>query len=167
MAVTAAVCEMLVQSHIMGTIHLLPALPSTLEASGSFAGIRTRGGGKIALSWSHGNIDAVVIDIRSYHPWWGKYTEISAGFFNYIRESSESTISIISPNELVLVETINQSCVTWEEIETYQMLDFASLKGRKSSGKVKIRSYPCSIQLCSKGYSLSKCNHTISSLIQR
>jgi hypothetical protein len=172
LAITAAICEMLVQSHMMGAIHLLPALPISLQASGSFSGIRTRGSGRVSLAWSHGNIDAAVVDIKSYHPWWGNYSEASLGFFDNHPSSSESRIILISPNDLVPLHQLElghgslASCVKLEEVHGSKFYDFASRRGKKRHLQLTIRSYPCSIHLCNRINSFNSCNRTISSILR-
>lgn len=60
---TAAIAEMLVQSHA-GFVHVLPALPSDWKATGCVRGLRTRGGFVIEeLAWKDGNV--VSLKIRS------------------------------------------------------------------------------------------------------
>ena len=61
--ITAGMCEMLLQSHA-GEIAVLPALPAAWK-SGSFSGLRARGGFTIDATWSDGRPSMVrVVSVR-------------------------------------------------------------------------------------------------------
>lgn len=53
--ITAAISEMLIQSHA-GEIQLLPAIPSWWAANGSFSGLKARGGYTIDCKWENGTV---------------------------------------------------------------------------------------------------------------
>lgn len=53
--IVGAIAEMLVQSH-GGVIRLLPAVPADWAVSGSFAGLRARGGYRVDCTWRDGKV---------------------------------------------------------------------------------------------------------------
>jgi alpha-L-fucosidase 2 len=59
MGLTAAVSEMLVQSHD-GAVELLPALPKSWS-SGHFEGVRVRGGFQLSLKWNAGKVSELKV----------------------------------------------------------------------------------------------------------
>ena len=66
-AITAALAEMVVQSH-MGEIHLLPALPDQLS-NGKATGLLVRGGYEIDITWQDGKlIEAIILSKTGNSP---------------------------------------------------------------------------------------------------
>ncbi len=71
---TAAIAEMLVQSH-MGFIHFLPCLPESWK-NGKITGIKARGGFIVDLEWDEGNLTSAKIQTSQKGPIKIKYGHI-------------------------------------------------------------------------------------------
>ncbi|MGM0883782.1 MAG: glycoside hydrolase family 95-like protein [Bacillota bacterium] len=56
---TSAIAQMIIQSH-RDEIHLLPAIPECWD-TGSFSGMRARGGVEIDCSWNEGAVISVKV----------------------------------------------------------------------------------------------------------
>jgi alpha-L-fucosidase 2 len=61
--ITAAICEMLLQSHI-GEIRCLPAVDLALWPEGSFRGLRARGGFELSARWRLGSLTVELFSRR-------------------------------------------------------------------------------------------------------
>jgi hypothetical protein len=69
MGFVSAIVEMLVQSHISGSLFLIPALSSNIAMYGSIIGIKARGDVIVSMVWRHGKISSAILTVNSYHPW--------------------------------------------------------------------------------------------------
>ncbi len=94
----AAVCEMLVQSHL-GYVELLPALPTAWK-EGGFTGLRARGGYEIDLSWADG--EPQTLTLRSAKG--GVCRVLTAEGVSLVDDGSGENIRREGPYSVVTVE---------------------------------------------------------------
>ncbi|SDC99978.1 glycoside hydrolase family 95 protein [Niabella drilacis] len=67
LGISGAIPEMLLQSHA-GFISLLPAIPAAWKVSGSFKGLKARGGFTVDCSWKNGKVTAYRISSEKPRP---------------------------------------------------------------------------------------------------
>ena len=97
LGVTAAISEMLVQSH-EGVIDLLPALPGEWD-SGKFSGVCTRGAFELSFEWTNAKISRVEVLSKE-----GQLCRIDAG----------SVASVTSDNKKVKFKILNDGSVEFQ-----------------------------------------------------
>lgn len=116
---TAAMAEMLVQSHL-GKIELLPALPS-VWASGSVKGLRAEGNFEIAIDWDCGMAQRVVVTSGSGRTVVVKYPGIA--HFDIRDEAGEAVVfEIVSDDQVRFDTRAGASYTLTTDITSYEAL---------------------------------------------
>ena len=87
LGLVAATAEMLLQSHVPGTLSLLPALPKKWSELGSVFGLGARGDVTVSMRWAAGRLTIVKLTFSSPHPWHAGLKELQPGFFSWRQES--------------------------------------------------------------------------------
>jgi len=167
---------MLIQSHIIGIVYLLPSIPFDIIPSGFLRGIMTRGSAEVSIHWGNGRLLSAKIVLQQYHPWWKRYNEIFPGFFvpleasiNLIhagvhnQDDKHAHMSIISPNEIVSPDH-GASC--YQVSPSTTALDFYHIEpsifgNTKSFLNVNVFSYPCEIQFCDAKSDMKECANSL------
>jgi hypothetical protein len=93
MGFTAAMCEMLLQSHVPGFIHLLPAWPTQPSESGFIRNFIARGNIKVSMQWSQEKtVQVVELVFNEFHPWLNGVVENGdkKGFYDAFDSTSSS-----------------------------------------------------------------------------
>jgi len=181
LGLVAATNEMLLQSHLPGTLALLPALPTKWAGHGSALGLGARGDAVVSMRWLKGKVTAAKIVFNSPHPWLASAAglrETGPGYFAWRPEALEAArlgllqVRIVSPlsSDLVLVsskDALGATCAIstggWSFKSAYDWI-----AGRKPILvapaetplahpldamllEIKTAKWPCQVVLCSRG----------------
>jgi hypothetical protein len=90
LGLVAATAELLLQSHVAGTLSLLPALPGKWSELGSVSGLGARGDVTVSMRWAAGRLTIAKLIFGSPHPWHAAadgLKELQPGFFSWRQES--------------------------------------------------------------------------------
>ena len=90
--VSAAVSEMLVQSH-EGYLQLLPAVPDEWAASGSFTGVAARGAFELDFSWTDGTVGLIKVVSKA-----GRDFRIKTGRELRVKRDGKTVAVLIGPD---------------------------------------------------------------------
>lgn len=102
---------MLAQSHIPGSILLLPALPRSLAAGGLVRSVHLRSDVKVSFEWAEGRVSVGMMVFGSWHPWLRGMSESEPGFFTAAAVSDDSAVlSVVAPNKLRFFSCPNDRC---------------------------------------------------------
>ncbi len=86
---TAGVAEMLIQSHVQGKIHLLPALPDAWK-NGEVKGLKARGNFEVDMKWTNGEI----VEASIYSPVGGEVTVVAGDKSKVVSLAKQETKTI-------------------------------------------------------------------------
>jgi hypothetical protein len=106
--VVAAIIEMLVQSYSPGILQLLPAIPTMWSRHGQVRGIRQRGDVRVSFLWENHDVEVVLLEFQSRHPWWRGVVEQVGRVGSFVFENNvASKITVWSNNSLIMLPSID------------------------------------------------------------
>jgi len=157
----AAALEALVQSHELGRLALLPALPPLWQARGGVAlGLRARGDVLVSLSWERsssseaGEVDvAALLGAQSEHPW----LQRAASSAGRVLE-----VTLQAAQQLRFVQAQGEG--EGEGGGATAADCAAAVEGDGGGLRVLLSRYPCWVQVCSVGLSERGCRARLQQL---
>lgn len=166
----AAIVELLVHSHVPGTIALLPSLPSAFAAQpGHVYGLQARGDVLVSLEWAiGGSLVAAQLVFQSAHPWQvaleahPQYSSRGGFYHSAPRTPSNAQVSlslkVSAPNKLSIASLLQS------EIDTcsVELLPGSTSEGKMGSAEHQIvfgdvSKYPCVVSLCGANVDAAHC----------
>jgi hypothetical protein len=132
---TAAVAELLLQTHVSGVVSILPALPSAwlAQGPGEAYGLRGRGDLSVDVEWAPGEKDAKSARILG-----ARLTFGSKHFFHELSHADKGILPIGPRGEAL--RALSSDC--------------ASIS---SGGRILAFRFPCQVYVCSSGVSDAQC----------
>jgi hypothetical protein len=174
----AAVCEMLMQSHIAGYYLLLPALPKAFAESGKIRGLTARGDTDISISWKLGQVSVALLQFKSNHPWLrGLKKTDKEGFFGANKNDTDIHITISTPNKVQVVKSMTMNSCMTTSLKSFNSDAFHGnnnynpskhwIRNTYITDTVLLPNFPCSLIVCSLSISEHKCLNELKNLINR
>lgn len=161
MGFVAAVVEMLMQSHVPGTIHLLPSLPQAwLNREGTVKRMRIRGDAQVSIYWKQGKVVVATITFANLHPWWAG-TEMDRerdGFYVFASTKPFNGRSL-SKNKLKLVSAVEGTECSFSA--SYSTSFEQNIESNLFSITLQLQQdhpvFPCTVLLCDDELSDERC----------
>ena len=169
MGLVAALNEMLLQSHVRGYVHLLPALPRALSRRGSIVSLRARGDVEVAIAWEHSRVLSTRLLFQSSHPWLRSAPDEAAARNANATEPIPRQVTLLTPSPIASRPHNNErslvDCVRVTESNPLTLTDYSQLPSDLYSGgavfatKLTIGRFPCIVLLCGTEISHDECSN--------